>query len=56
MDVADAVAGLVEHVRQGELDLLATRDEMQAVLRWDGSQQTVACRSTAVEVHGVFLK
>jgi hypothetical protein len=54
MNVADAVAGLVEHVRKGEGDLLATRDETQAVFRWEGGQQTVACRSGAVEVHSVF--
>ena len=52
--MAHAVAGLAEHVGQDELDLVATSDEMQAVLPGKGGKQAVACASVLGRGQEVF--
>ena len=49
-----AIAGLAEYVGQDEVDLVATSDEMQAVLAGKDGKQAIACASVLGRGQEVF--
>jgi hypothetical protein len=49
-----AIAGLAEHVIWDEVHLVATSNEMQAVLAREGGKQAIACASVLGRGQEVF--